>query len=136
MKASDLRIGNLVYYNGTNGPDKQINKIDGVDIQLMNDKEDYLKLHEAIPLTEELLKDFGFDDYDYKTGYIGKDFKMGSHGLIGDFVLTKPLVLGEFQKTYVFELRNHRYVTVPSVHELQNLFHALTGEELIKNIEG
>lgn len=56
MEAKELRIGNYVYYNGTNGPTKNVNKIDGEDIKLMSEKSDYLKLHSPIPLAEIWLK--------------------------------------------------------------------------------
>ena len=71
---------------------------------------------------------FGFDDKDYTKGFIAKDFKSGN--LILDFVLCKPHVKGDWQKNYCYDLEGYRYVEIEHVHSLQNLYFALTGEQL------
>jgi hypothetical protein len=81
-----------------------------------------------IPLTEEWLLKFGFSTTDYKKGYIGIDHKAG--GIITDFVLTYPLVIGEFQKHFIWEHSKFKYNDLKYVHQLQNLFFVLTGFEL------
>jgi len=83
---------------------------------------------EGIPITEDWLRKFGFSDATYKNGYTGVDFKGGN--VILDFVLAKPFKIGERQKFYAFEMQGYRYKEVEFVHQLQNLFFALTGTEL------
>ena len=114
MKINELRFGNLVQWG-----DGEI----VVDINLMRDFDVYSRNGlEPIPLTEEWLLKFGFE-YISKTSYSSnqaKDYKVWSrynftfneiqnrwwHGNL-------PL---EFQPKYV--------------HQLQNLYFAVTGEEL------
>lgn len=138
MKANELRIGNWVFYNSEddkNNPVKFFNKIDGEDIHQMEEDENYLKLHEPIPLTLELLKNCGFSDNDYKAGYIGIDIKAG--GMKTDFVLTKPEILGEFQKHFCWQYKAGNipfFLELEYLHELQNLFFTLKNEELQINL--
>lgn len=119
LKASDLRIGNLVYSKETN----QLQKITGLTDEnpfidaITFDYTNYDEI-EAIPLTEEILFDFGYGkkhDIYYKGNsllrFIGKEV-FYSRGEIDD---------AEFQE----------YITsVKYVHELQNLHFALTQREL------
>ena len=84
-------------------------------------------------LNLEWLNKFGFDDKEYKEGYIGIDIKF-SNGMTGDFTLSKPKLMGEWQNNFAFELREHRFVQIEFVHELQNLFFAINNTELeLKN---
>ena len=132
MKANELRIGNYLY--NTEG------KIDVVNIQAL----EYLLKYgdtpfcqvKPIPLTPELLEKCGFSDKDYKSGYIGIEIKAG--GMITDFVLTKPQVLGEFQKQFCWEYTAGNipfFLKLEYLHQLQDLYFALTGEELKINLE-
>ena len=119
LKASDLRIGNLVYSKETN----QLQKITGLTDEnpfidaITFDYTNYDEI-EAIPLTEEILFDFGYgkkNDIYYKNNsllrFIGNEV-FYSRGEIDD---------AEFQE----------YITsVKYVHELQNLHFALTQREL------
>jgi hypothetical protein len=103
MKSNELRIGN--YYNlvedGVNIDDiYQID--DGYSLYLI-DKHNNAK---GIPLTEEWLKKFGFDGWD-----------------IGNY--TMILTNGNF-----FEFGNIIAQNIKYVHQLQNLYFALTNEEL------
>ncbi|MGL4362007.1 MAG: hypothetical protein ACRCSG_01770 [Cellulosilyticaceae bacterium] len=80
-----------------------------------------------IPLTEKWLLEFGFNK-DYKSGYIGKDFYNQ------DFVLAEPFVMGEWQKGYAFEFTSggwSKFKEFNYVHELQNFYFAMTGEDLL-----
>lgn len=90
--------------------------------------DDYIsEMFEPIPLTEEWLVKFGFSDKDYKGGYIGID--VGNHS----FTLSKPLRMGEWSKYYAFEYKSggwNKYNEFKFVHEFQNFFFTLTGEEL------
>ncbi len=117
MEASELRIGNIVETSG------MIVNIEGSGI------EDFangcLNL-QPIPLTEEWLLKLGFNK-DYKKGYIGIDVHNS------DFVLTEPFVIGEWQSYYTFQFTAGnipKFTKLEFLHQLQNLYFALTGEEL------
>ena len=128
MKANHLRIGNLLNYD-TGEDGILITVIDWQDLRLISECEDKFNLgHQPIELTDEWLSTFGFSDKDYKDGYIGKDFKSG--GMILDFVLSKPFSKGEWNDTYTFNFEGHRFLPIKYVHELQNFYFAVTGEEL------
>lgn len=133
MKASELRLGNWVT---TTERDCEC------DYQAIGIGEDFVDLHHpykcdpfkevygveisslrGIPLTEEWLEKFGFDSRPYKDGYIGKD--VGNT----DFVLRKPDTL-YVKHNYAFEFCGFKYTELEYVHSLQNLYFALTGEEL------
>lgn len=104
IQASELRIGNLVFLKSLN---KNYTIECGFDIEKIEDGEDAL----PIPLTEEWLIKFGFE----KIGYEWR-LKQGWHWISVDknsfYILGKQLGLLE------------------NVHQLQNLYFALTGEEL------
>ena len=87
---------------------------------------------EAIVLDPLELKKLGFNDAEYKNGYIGTDIKR-PNSMITDFVLTKPEKLAEWQNFYAFEFGNHRFVQLDHVHHLQRLFYSHTGLNLPYN---
>lgn len=137
MEAKNLRIGNLVgikktalHADGCNTENAYFEieelKKDVVQFKGFHAGEYYKDL-KGIELNAGLLSLYGFDDSDYKEGYTGVEFRTN---LILDFVLTKPFELGEWQKKYVFELGNHRFIQIQYLHELQNLFFAITTTEL------
>jgi len=116
MKATELRIGNLVYYMNEHNP-VEISGIDRKQIHADGDW-DYISEHKPIPLTEEWLERFGFN---------------------------KLSDIWEFWKNSGWDLRQHKLennwwlfyngqdldcVRIDYVHQLQNLYFALTGEEL------
>jgi hypothetical protein len=132
MEANELRAGNWVNHSGV-WSHRDFNQ--STDFQW--DFSDWYALGECtmslddvnpIPLTEEWLLKFGFSDKEYKNGFIGIDFIGGN--MIMDFALTKPLIKGEWQTCYVYELSDYRFVKVNYLHQLQNLFFALTNQEL------
>ena len=108
MKNNELRIGNLAYYNGEivtiNGISKEHPFINRVTI-------DYLEWDEIqpIPLTEEWLLKCGFNDKENQYRYKDRLIVIRDN----DF---------------------HDYgtsVKLKYVHQLQNLYFALTNNELI-----
>ena len=142
MEAKNFRLGNWVLDSDREDPSLyQIVRIETKEYAEWNSGSEYNVIAKTegsedgyydiipsgIPLTEEYLVRFGFNDSEYKEGYIGIEFRTN---LILDFVLTKPFKLGEWQKTYVCELGNSRFIQVEYVHELQNLFFAFTTTEL------
>lgn len=118
MKAKDLRIGNIVHYKLFN----HYITIRGMakDSIWVNDSEDAGPISivhiEPIPLTEEWLVKFGFQRSS-KTKYHIKGMTLVFH--INSNQWTFP---------YVHELGKLKRINY--VHQLQNLYHALTGEEL------
>ena len=132
MKASELRIGNLLEFSNCIQPAKTVvvgrRFFSSAAIEREDDDFEITPYYRPIPLTEEWLLKAVFSDKDYKRGYIGKDFKSGSMTL--DFVLSKPLTKGEWNKHYTFDIIGSKFVNLEYVHQLQNLYFALTGEEL------
>ena len=130
MKATELRIGNLVNYQLTDklsDPKNWIEPmvVDAEDLRVLSLREydDY----SPIPLTEEWLKRFPFKEIcrsDYQVKYLieaGRSFINISFRSDGEIC--------------VF-FNNIMIKHINSVHQLQNLYFAITGEELtIKIIE-
>ena len=116
IQATELRIGNLL--------------LDAVKIQIevcalgkdvLMAKDSGTSRYEVvrgIPLTEEWLLRFGFTNYETQWWYYKQEEK---------FVLTYEEYLGEknFFLSYEYEQAPIKYV-----HQLQNLYFALTGTEL------
>lgn len=114
MEAKELRLGNFVAYN-TDGYTHQTVK------GIYNENEvdtGYRKLLTIdklfpIPLTEEWLIKLGFVNI---VGYVWAygSFKIHS----------------EHDGTYWFSCTVRKSILVETVHQLQNIFHAITGQEL------
>jgi len=118
MKVNELRIGNLVYCKGI------IDIIGGVE-----DNNYYTEKHyhgntnedlKPIPLTEEWLLKCGFTT-DYPT-YKDKFFTIKNRFNINSFNFGKGFKLNT---SGCFEYKPIKYL-----HELQNIYFALTGNEL------
>ena len=116
MKATELRIGNLIFQSG------QITTIENIsrsinDWERVNNK----RLFDCtpIPLTEEWLLKFGFEKT--KENFCTYD--------LGKISIYMPSIYYEEGRTYfnswVIIEKSPKYV-----HQLQNLYFALTGEEL------
>jgi len=107
MKATELRLGNLVLYNN-----EQTHIINGYDIADL-DIDPIEDSFTPIPLTEEWLLKFGFKKFittDIYPTYVKRSLQ------VNDGVV--------YLSGYGF-LSN-----IKQVHQLQNLYFALTGEEL------
>lgn len=130
MKANELRIGNNIYDSAYPKRDARVFRINsGIEWPITYS---YGKIFEhtplhgesllPIPLTEEWLLKFGFTEamFDY-TIHTGEFFK-GSVGIL--WVAGNNNV---WQLKY--EMRCTQTV-IKYVHQLQNLYFALTGEEL------
>jgi hypothetical protein len=106
MKANELRIGNIVFLKSKN---KEYEITLGYEIDEGCESEDF----EPILLTEEWLERFGFEEVDKK---------LFIHQLL-------PLSIKKSIGFYMTNVTNE----INSVHQLQNLYFALTGEELKLN---
>jgi len=111
MEVKELRIGNLVNHKFGELEYSEVKGLgeDYVDIKEVTwefpDVEDF----EPIPLTEDWLLKFGFKRWGKDCFYLGV---VKIHHRQRGFVLAK------------------RYGVIKHVHELQNLYFALTGKEL------
>ncbi len=123
MKAEELRIGNWVldaecepYYFQV----EQISKFVGYDLfAVYRNGSIKTKEPEPIPLTEEWLVKFGFEKVDHIHGY---SFWSLSKSKINKCHIN----VYEHTTTWMgYNIKHVKYV-----HQLQNLYFALTGEEL------
>ncbi len=109
MRSNELRIGNLIQKNG---------KIHYTNIFTLRDIKnlsiDDTDIFEPIPLTEEILLKCGFEKV--AGFYSSKDEILE---LTCDFIVWKP---------------NTKKLEIKYLHQLQNLYFALTGEELEINL--
>jgi hypothetical protein len=130
MKANELRIGNWVMYNSK----IQVNE------NKIRECVDHPDRFTQITLTEEWLIKFGFRKY--KNGYIITPSMGMDYGYViehyewrGDWAFGilyyDPAIDCDIDEVYNFCGTGLKYV-----NQLQNIFHALTGEELtIKTID-
>jgi hypothetical protein len=117
MKAQELRIGNLVNYDTAEG-DVLPNVIDWQDLKwLSEDEQGFNLVHNPIPLTEEWLLRFGFKHLGNGkfSGGFKNMFKISSH---------------QFGIDFYYGGIDPYYIKPHYVHNLQNLFFALTNKEL------
>ena len=112
MKAEELRIGNWVY-DETRRSNVQI---EDLSFDYVNGNFRPINIEETspIPLTEQWLIDFGFENNDF-----------------GNFEKTAVVIwFSSYSNCYVFRFGHQNEIPVKSVHQLQNLYFALTGEDL------
>lgn len=113
MKAEDLRLGNLILVNG------EIQEVCELPLpENCNDENT-----EPIPLTEQWLLDLGFEKVVAKVN-LGVTSQPPYWWIKGEFVLSKT-VKGLVYGHRASGLNN----IIQYVHQLQNLYFALTGEE-------
>ncbi len=127
MRANELRIGNLLRFQATN----ETVKVLGINAHESNNgiyntisfKKDInlyceqVKLLSPIPLTEAWLVIFGFKDINNKS------FKLLKHN-------HHDIIFRIFDGGAISYCEKNEYVLVKSVHHFQNLYFALTQEEL------
>ena len=110
IQPQELRIGNYIEYNG------EIIKLDGSFLCCYIQNELEFPLN-PIPLTEEIFLKFGFEKK-------------------GDFWFVKSGIKIENRNNGFSYFRYLSEIKILSVHQLQNLYFALTGEELMQVSEG
>jgi len=130
MKAEELRIGNLIaepYDNITEVVNEIVanTKSDGSG-EINGEIEDYFN---PIPLTEEWLLKFGFTKYD--NGCISAKFCIGKNPITHDYLFEltwlKDYTDVNFEPHPFYKNGYHQ---IKYIHQLQNLYFALTGQEL------
>ena len=134
MEANELRIGNFLY-------GKEIERVKAIGIEgyVWFDEERNLsvELCQPIPLTEEWLLKFGFKAWDNKETIYALErdidkynntcfrFWFQSDKLIFDYIQNEVHPTESF-----FDDKNIIRLDIQHVHQLQNLYFALTGVEL------
>ena len=122
MKAQELRIGN--WYLGNGDYPEQITSKDIVELS-DDPLDDY---YEPMPLTEEWLLNFGFEQYGHKNENNPMELR------VKDIVFHIYSPSKDHNKKHWHTTASngfsHRELDVKHVHQLQNLYFALTGEEL------
>jgi len=125
MKAEELRIGNWVCHtpskNKTASGNFIVSEISAFTIDKINglESEDI----DPIPLTEEWLVRFGFDKDGFDWFFMPKKDHVVQNGYSVN------------NKENVFEIDELIIPNIQHVHQLQNLYFALTGEELTLKTE-
>jgi len=114
MKPQELRIGNWIY-----------DTIEGEELQVKIGNIKYYSDFEPIPLTEEWLDKFGFEQKEGGSGppinAVWDEWWEPYEG----FRITQDVKNDWFLCGYRQNKKHFKYV-----HQLQNLYFALTGEEL------
>ena len=121
MKANELRIGNYVLFNNFIQPQRAV-VVDGKFLLPFNKTDlEINNYYQPIPLTEEWLLKFGFEKESNKSYSTGEEIVYGVYKL-------DELTYNSIQKNWWFNgvLSNQPIY----VHQLQNLYYALKGEEL------
>jgi len=121
MKANELRIGNYVSFNNFIQPQRAV-VVDGKFLLPFNKTDlEINNYYQPIPLKEEWLLKFGFEKESNKSYSTGEEIVYSVYRL-------DELTYNSIQKNWWFNgvLSNQPIY----VHQLQNLYHALTNEEL------
>lgn len=132
MKANELRIGNLFKYsdNAIIKPEKRgvISSIIADDISFLAHSYNE-NLIEPITLTEEWLLSFGFDKITELTDGYNKGMPIEKYLYDKFYILNTDLLNPNFGigLHYIWDGIS---LEIKYVHQLQNLYFALTGEEL------
>lgn len=120
MEASELRMNNWVYIQQYK-ENKQIGVVyENGSFVTKNNEHSFSSIECAtpIPLTEEWLRKAGF--------FKGKDDYFGTEPIFTQVIC----IYSHGENVFSLYRYNDAHVYVEYVHQLQNLYHALTGEEL------
>jgi hypothetical protein len=116
MKANELRIGNLIRFNNLIEKEKIVTVTGRFLLPFSEDVGDISNYYQPIPLTEEWLLKFGFE-------------KIGEYWYKDRFFI--EMLFGRLNLRITINNAESAYAnSVQYVHQLQNLYFALTGNEL------
>lgn len=113
MKASEWKIGNW----WTNGENNYVMDISTMQDMIIALEDGFTDLYQPIPLTPEWLDRFGFNEITSPSHY-ARRFRKNRVDIYW-------MPNGSFFFRY-----NQKEIKIEYVHQLQNLYFALTGEEL------
>ena len=129
IQANELRIGNWVQHDGyllsLCGMDKKYAYVESNNTKDPYQHRKYFETIEPIPLTEEILLKCGFENDDFCPEYNHYGIKYDE---VANYWFNIQRKIGT--EIFFFET-NHSLTQVQTVNQLQNLYFALTGEELI-----
>ena len=143
MKANELRLGNYVFYGAPiNGGCVEVHSIKILThrIDINGRPQSYF---EPIPLTEEILFKCGFEkvknkDKEDLREYIGHTVQKARYAIFDtDIFITKVDKRGLLHRSIDCDfmvLFYHKSIPIKYLHQLQNLYFALTGQELEINL--
>lgn len=134
MKATELRIGNLIEYKIEDKLDErkewwEISKVDFQDLTWLDSNPEDANFR-PIEITEEWLLKFGFEDItgvDYIL-HIDVDFKL--------ILIPADAFYPQIDKADDVGWSSISLNKIEYIHQLQNLYFTLTGEELTQVSEG
>lgn len=127
MKIEELRIGNLVKLVFEESQKESIIEWDEVDFFQYKVR---LKHLQPIPLTEELLLKFGFEEKVFRDNEDLSFDRFSKKGFAIERLNDEDFFISE----NIDQMIGNFDIKIKSVHQLQNLYYALTGEELtLKN---
>lgn len=141
MEINELRVGNYVNYNGLNlevysfenkYPRSEKRYDNTILVDLLFDGFITAILHEVkgIPLTEEILLNYGFEKINHICGYSFYSFNRKSLKDINAYMPLYIYLNPNCAKIADFTVKQN----VEYVHQLQNLFFAINGKELNINL--
>jgi len=120
MKAEELRIGNMLNVSLKSGQGRTLQKaINLVDIAKVLENHPSF-IYEPIPLTEEWLINFGFKK--------DSDIVFHIHSNNNHIIY---IYFEEMRDCFAMIYNGSQFCTIQYVHQLQNLYYALTGTELV-----
>ncbi len=142
IQAKDFRIGNIIYMIDGFNKDLREHTLDGYDIYELDSSETLDYVCEGIPLTEEWLLKFGFEKekitkwngngFDYQPKHSWTERTPYSHKNNVEYRIEKWTydngLTFENQDSFVFH--DDTLIKCDFVHQLQNLYFALTNQEL------
>jgi hypothetical protein len=134
MKANELRIGNLVDLGNRIAKIIEISNLSCVVVDLEETQdtiEDYERT-KPIPLTEEWLYKFGFKDID-KGDHDYNTYTDSNHNYYLQIDVRRRDGKYTILDNSFDDLRDFSLVDISYVHQLQNIYFVLTGEELTLN---
>lgn len=125
IKINELRIGNYVAYADCGAFVPEIigkpHKIAAEDFGLKYREDGVIKYYDPIPLTEDILLKSGFVER-YRSDYTLKL----EHDKFPAFEHTSAVKLENWNISYKGDI----LFTICSLHQLQNIFYCMTGQEL------
>jgi hypothetical protein len=118
MTENELRIGNIIFYKKNN----EVHEVTLNTFYWISESVDELSDYEPVPLTEEWLLKFGF--VKNEANWWKKQVRVVPIGDYTEFCVYEKLDAFSYQTC--MWCNSH----IKHVHGLQNVFHALTGQEL------